>query len=94
MLVRVFEIPEPSGNRHFGGGEAQSFIEVDWFRDDEGMMLTDLGRSQMRKFVSEKRYFDSTKAYLILHPIYPTTIGYDPDAMLLARASAAAKGDG
>ncbi len=35
MLIRVLEIAEPTGNFHFGSGEPQTFMEVDWFRDDQ-----------------------------------------------------------
>lgn len=83
MLVRVLEIPAPSGNWHFGGGEAQAFIEVDWFRDEQqlepdtpGMMETEEGRTQITSFVMGKRYYDPAKAYLILHPSHSFTINY------------------
>jgi hypothetical protein len=78
MLVRVFEIPKPTGSFHFGGGEAQSFMEVDWFRDDERpeMFTTQEGRAQVEKFIRAKRYFDPAKPYLVLHPIGSFTIGY------------------
>jgi len=83
MLIRVLEIPVPSGNFHFGGGEPQPFVEVDWFRDEQpmepdspGMMESEEGRAQIADFVKGKRYFDPAKAYLILHPGHSFTINY------------------
>ena len=83
MLIRILEIPEPSGNYHFGSGEPQTFVEVDWFRDDPlmgqegpGMMETEEGRAQIADFVKGKRYYDPTKAYLVLHPGHSFTINY------------------
>ena len=76
MLVRVLEIPSPTGEFHFSGGEAQTFVEVDWFRDDECMLSTDEGREQIEVFIRAKNYFDSSKAYLILHQTHPMTINY------------------
>lgn len=82
MLVRVLEIPAPTGNFHFGGGERQTFVEVDWFRDDPqpGIDMpsfsTEDGRAKVTEFIRTKRYFDPAKAYLVLHPEHPFTIGY------------------
>jgi hypothetical protein len=84
MLVRVFEIPPPTGTFHFSSGEPQSFIEVDWFRDDPSplsperppLFTTEEGRAQVRRFIEAKRYFDPAKAYLVLHPTHPFTMGY------------------
>lgn len=81
MLVRVLEIPPPTGKFHFAGGEPQIFIEVDWFRDDPSLsekpdFATAEGRQQISDFVKAKRYFSPGKAYLVLHPIYPFTINY------------------
>ena len=83
MLVRILEIPESTGNFHFGGGEPQTFMEVDWFRDEQptepdspGMMETEEGRAQIADFVKGKRYYDPAKAYLVLHPGHSFTINY------------------
>lgn len=82
MLVRVFEIPPPTGNSHFGGGERQIFVEVDWFRDDPNPVIevpsfdTVEGREAITNFIRGKKYFDPNKAYLVLHPEHPFTIGY------------------
>jgi hypothetical protein len=82
MLVRVFEIPPPSGHFHFGGGERQVFVEVDWFHDDPqpGIEVPSFdtveGREMVTDFIKHKRYFDPAKAYLVLHPEHPFTIGY------------------
>lgn len=94
MLVRVFEIPPPTGTLHFHRGEDQAFVEVDWFRDDHGMMLSEEGRDRARQFIMQKRYFDPLKAYLVLHPLRPITIGYDPDAQIAARRNASDGGTG
>jgi hypothetical protein len=76
-LIRVLEIPPPSGNFHFGGGERQAFTEVDWFRDDvHDMMETAKGRDAIADFIKGKRYFDVAKAYLVLHERHTFTIGY------------------
>ncbi len=82
MLIRVLEIAESTGNFHFDRGEPQTFMEVDWFRDEQptpdspGMMETEEGRAQIADFVKGKRYYDPTKAYLVLHPGYSFTINY------------------
>ncbi len=82
MLIRVLEIPAPTGNFHFGGGEAQIFVEVDWFRDDpspvqdEPMMVTEEGRKQIADLIRGKKYFNPAKAYLVLHQEHTFTIGY------------------
>ena len=82
MLIRVFEIPPPTGNFHFGGGEHQSFVEVDWFRDDPlagvdvPSFATEEGRALVADFIKAKRYFSPDKAYLVLHPEHSFTIGY------------------
>ncbi len=83
MLVRVLEIPPPTGNFHFSCGEPQAFVEVDWFRseqtlepDQSDMMETEKGRVLITEMVKSKLYFDPTKAYLILHPSYSFTINY------------------
>ena len=76
-LVRVLQIAVSTGRFHFGGGEAQAFIEVDWFRDDEhDLMETDAGRLEIERFIKAKRYFNAQKAYLVLHERHTFTIGY------------------
>ena len=76
MLIRILEIPPSSGNFHFGGGEPQEFVEVDWFRDDAWLIATEDGRNGIADFIRQKRYFDPSKAYLVLHPTHTFTIGY------------------
>lgn len=80
-LVRIFEIPAPTGKFHFGGGEPQAFVEVDWFRDDPQPYLTSdfatiEGRAEIEKFIRAKRYFRPDAAYLVLHQAHSFTIGY------------------
>ncbi len=80
-LIRVLEIPKPTGNLHFREGEPQTFIEVDWFRDenpltDDLMMDSEDGRRNITKFIKGKRYFNPDKAYLVLHESHTFTIGY------------------
>ncbi len=81
-LIRVLEIAPKTGNFHFDGGEPQTFIEVDWFRDDpsppneQSMMPTEEGRKQITKFIRGKKYYDPNKAYLILHQEHTFTLNY------------------
>lgn len=75
-LIRVFEIPEPTGNFHFNGGEPVEFVEVDWFVDD-GMSeewSDEDARQVLRDFVRGKRYYDPRKSYLILHHRFTTVL--------------------
>lgn len=80
-VVRVLEIPPSSGQFHFNGPEAQTWIEVDWFRDDPQPGSLDWstpgGRAGATEFIKAHRYFDPKKAYLVLHPQHPFLIGYD-----------------
>lgn len=76
MLIRVLEIPASSGNFNFSGAEKQTFLEVDWFLDERGMMSTEEGRNQIADFIKRKPYFSSNKAYLVLHQNHTFTIGY------------------
>lgn len=83
MLVRVLEIPPSSGGFCFGSGNPQTFVEVDWFRDETpmepnapGMMETEDGRKEIAEFVKAKNYFDRSKSYLVLHPSHSFTINY------------------
>jgi hypothetical protein len=82
-LIRVFEIPPPTGNFHFAGGERQTFVEVDWFRDDDAGMFgapdisTPVGRAAYEQNIRGKRYFRAERAYLVLHPTHPFTINYE-----------------
>jgi hypothetical protein len=77
MLVRVLEIPPSSGRFHFGGGERQTWIEVDWFRDDDNLFLRDDYPEQMTRWLKQKKYYRPDKAYLVLHPLKPFTINYE-----------------
>jgi len=76
MLIRVLEIPSSSGNFHFSVAEKQTFLEVDWFRDETGMMSTEEGRNQIADFIRRKQYFRYDRAYLVLHQNHTFTIGY------------------
>jgi hypothetical protein len=82
MLVRVFEIPPPTGRFHFQGGEPQTFVEVDWFRDDPApdMDRPDFGSLEGRQIITEfiqgKRYYRGDRSYLVLHPLHSFTINY------------------
>lgn len=66
MLVRVLEIPAAKGDFCFSGGNPQTFVEVDWFRDDEGMLKTDDGKEVISNFIQGKKYFSADKSYLVL----------------------------
>ena len=84
MLIRVLEIPSPTGNFHFSGGEPQTFVEVDWFRDenhpdhepDFEMMTIQEGQTAIEEMIRGKKYFSSDKAYLVLAQENSFTIGY------------------
>lgn len=83
MLVRVLEIPPPSGKPHFGGAEPQTFMEVDWFRDDPTPGLfekpdfaTPEGKAAITETIKRKRYYSDGKSFLVLHPEHPFTINY------------------
>ena len=76
MLIRVLEIAPCSGKFCHGGGVPTPFIEVDWFRDEDGMMAEEEGRKQIADFVKGKKYFDPGKAYLVLHQGHSFTINY------------------
>jgi hypothetical protein len=77
MLVRVLEIHPGTRNFHFGKSEAQTFFEVDWFRDDN---MEDYSQEQWTKelttFIKAKTYYDPEKPYLVLHPTKTFTINY------------------
>lgn len=76
-LIRVFEMPPSfSGDYCFGGGISTTFLMVDWFRDDRGMMAGETGRSEIAEFIKGKRYFKADRAYLVLHREHTFTIGY------------------
>lgn len=76
-LIRVLEIPKGDGNFRFGGGQAQPFVEVDWFRDDNGPSMSDEnGRKNLADFIKGKNYFNPAKAYLVLHQAASFTINY------------------
>lgn len=76
MLIRVLEIPKSNGKFCFGGGNPQTWIEVDWFRDNNRMMETESGREEIEKFIKHKNYFNPEKSYLVLHQNHTFTIGY------------------
>lgn len=74
-LVRVFRIPPPTGEYCFQGRPA-AFVEVDWFRDDEGMMESGSGRSEIREFIEKKIYAKDGSALLVMSPVASFTIDY------------------
>lgn len=75
-LVRVFKIPPPDGQYCFGGGRPANFIEVDWFRDEEGMMASETGRSEIKEFIEKKIYARDGSALLVMSPVAAFTIDY------------------
>ena len=82
MLVRVFEMPDLRTDGFlFGGGKPQTFIQVDWFRAEPEQGAPDFstpqGRERAANFIRGKRYIKADRAYLVLHPIHPFTIGYE-----------------
>jgi hypothetical protein len=74
-LIRVLQIPAPTGNFHFSGPEHAAFWELDWFRDDH-MPLSAETREKYERFIREKRYYHDERPLLILGPDYAFTMGY------------------
>lgn len=76
MLIRVFIIPNDlSVGYLFSGGTPHTFVQVDWFRDDNGWSKTPAGRAELKQFIKTKRYYVEGLSYLVLHPTHPFTIG-------------------
>lgn len=74
-LVRVFKVPPPTGEYCFHQRPAP-FVEVDWFRDDQGMMESETGRSEIREFIEKKIYAKDGSALLVMSPAASFTIDY------------------
>jgi hypothetical protein len=75
-LVRVFKVPPPDGEYCFGAGRPTDFVEVDWFRDDRGMMESETGRSEIREFIAQKTYAKDGTALLVMSPVASFTMDY------------------
>ena len=75
-LVRVFEIPPPTGEFCFGDGNPVTFIERDWFHAEKQMMADEIEQSDIEEFVKKKAYFDHRKAWLVISPMGCFTINY------------------
>lgn len=75
LLVRVFKVPPPDGQYCFQGRPAK-FIEVDWFRDERGMMESEAGRSELKEFIEQKIYAKDGAALLVMSPVASFTIDY------------------
>ncbi|MEO1637765.1 MAG: hypothetical protein AAFU41_00790 [Pseudomonadota bacterium] len=75
LLVRVFKVPPPTGEYCFQGRPAD-FVEVDWFRDEMGMMESESGRSEIREFIEQKIYAKDGSALLVMSPVASFTIDY------------------
>ncbi len=67
-LFRVLEIAPTSGNFCFGGGNPQTWLEVDWFTDEgaETIFGRPLTIDDVRSNVEQKRYIKPGKGYLVL----------------------------
>lgn len=79
-LVRVFEMPQEFAKGFlFSGPRAATFMEVDWFRDEDGnpSFATEEGRTAVAEFLRVKNYFRRDRAYLVLHPQHSFTIDYE-----------------
>lgn len=61
MLIRVLEIPKSSGGDCFMGGNPQTWVEVDWFRDDSFPLTPDT-IGEYESHVKQRRYYDPSKA--------------------------------
>ncbi len=75
LLVRVFKVPPPTGEFCFEGRPAD-FVEVDWFREEMGMMESEGGRSEIREFIEKKVYAKDGSALLVMSPVAAFTIDY------------------
>ena len=49
---------------------------MDWFRDEEGMMESESGRSEIREFIEQKLYAKDGTALLVMSPVASFTIDY------------------
>ena len=78
MLVRVLKIPKTDGGFRFSSGLPQTFVEVDWFRDDH-FPITPESEADYRDFISSKSYFEEGTPFLVLHPTHSFTIGYEAE---------------
>ncbi len=79
MLVRVLEIPPCSGNFHHVEGEPTIFMEVDWFRNEAQPAIgmgEPFSQEELEDFVRSKKYFNESKAYLVLAQTGTFTINY------------------
>ena len=80
MLIRVFEIPNLKADFLFSRPQQDVFLQVDWFRDDGMPQVGEAEKREMlTNFIREKKYYNSSKAYLVLHPVSPFTINYEAD---------------
>lgn len=76
-LFRVFTIPPPSGELHFAQPQPMVFEEHDWFTDDAIPDMTVLEKMDaLVSFISAKRYFDTSKSWLVMSPELSFTINY------------------
>lgn len=71
MLVRVFEMPDRFSSDYCFSPNPQTFLMVDWFRDDACP-----DDDELRKFIETKRYFSPSKSFLVLRETGTFTIGY------------------
>jgi hypothetical protein len=81
MLIRILEMPNFAEGFRFGGNVTATFKDLDWFRDDPHPDdMPELGTAEWRAYVEDfvrgKKYFNSERAYLVLHPVHPFTINY------------------
>lgn len=80
MFIRVLEIHPGTGSFHFRGAEAQTWFEVDWFRDDNTpleMYSVPRAQEELTSFIKKKNYYDPRKSYLVLYPKITFTINYE-----------------
>jgi len=77
MLIRALKIAPTDGGFRFGDGQPQTFVEVDWFRDDDYPLTLDTEMDYWR-FLESKVYNDGSPL-LVLSPRHSFTINYEAD---------------
>jgi hypothetical protein len=76
-LIRVLEIPRHSGQAILGAPEPQTWLELDWFHDDQTEGISrEVWQATIVAFLSKKRYFQNAGPLLVLGERWSFTIGY------------------
>lgn len=77
-LIRILRIPPHSGAFLFSGPERQTWLEVDWFRDDAiaTSVTREIWEQSMHLHIGKKAYFKTPGALLVLGEKWSFTIHY------------------